>query len=437
MLSTSVVNNSSMSAVQREMAGNVGASETGMFDFMNYLLGLQGQTQDWLEPASENPFAMPTTNGEGKAGQDETLLSLFERKNQSPLDPIALSSLFPQGNNPIANPIAIKTGVENLMEKNGNKGLEESFSQNADIKNAISTLDNQGLTGLQMLQRSSEKSGNIGSELAITQAQKEKALQQYLSQQAAHSKTESVNSVYKNTVSAASEKIEDKSDFSISEALRNNQISSKEDLKTEGKNKGNGSNQSTLNNLVLGTEQNTLFKPLDTGALESKGQVVRASLPELFEKVQGMVHQGNGKMIVALNPPTLGQVEIHVTARGKNVEIEMKSENDFAKSAIEGSIGELRSSLEAQDLNLTKLEVQVHRDLDKQVQGDFNSSWVGQDAAFQQSRGFNRDNSSESPWREPSGLTSSKTISTSMRLGGISSASRAMSVADGRVDIRI
>ena len=78
-----------MSAVQREMAGNVGASETGMFDFMNYLLGLQGQTQDWLEPASENPFAMPTTNGEGKAGQDETLLSLFERKNQSPLDPIA------------------------------------------------------------------------------------------------------------------------------------------------------------------------------------------------------------------------------------------------------------------------------------------------------------------------------------------------------------
>ena len=188
---------------------------------------------------------------------------------------------------------------------------------------------------------------------------------------------------------------------------------------------------------MLGTEQNTLFKPLDTGALESKGQVVRASLPELFEKVQGMVHQGNGKMIVALNPPTLGQVEIHVTARGKNVEIEMKSENDFAKSAIEGSIGELRSSLEAQDLNLTKLEVQVHRDLDKQVQGDFNSSWVGQDAAFQQSRGFNRDNSSESPWREPSGLTSSKTISTSMRLGGISSASRAMSVADGRVDIRI
>ena len=63
-----------------------------------------------------------------------------------------------------------------------------------------------------------------------------------------------------------------------------------------------------------------------------------------------MVHHGNGKMTVSLNPPDLGQVEIHVTTRGKNVEISMKSEHDFAKSAIESSLGDLKASMEAQDL---------------------------------------------------------------------------------------
>jgi flagellar hook-length control protein FliK len=290
---------------------------------------------------------------------------------------------------------------------------------------------------MQMLQRSSENSDNISKESANSKAQKDNALQQYLAQQGAHSKADFSKSAYKNTVSPAAQNTEGKSDVSLSEALKHSELSNQKDLKTEDKGKGHHSDQNTVNAFALNVEGKNQVKPSEIGAVESKGQVVRASLPELFEKVKGMVHHGNGKMTVALNPPTLGQVEIHVTTRGKNVEISMKSENDFAKSAIESSIGDLKASMEAQDLNLTKMEVQVHRDLDKHIQGDFASNWVGQDAAFQQSRGFTRDNSPESPWREPSGSTNLKSIEASSRLGSISSTSRSMPVGDGRVDIRI
>jgi len=318
-----------------------------------------------------------------------------------------------------------------------NKGSKETFSQSAELKNSLSLFDSQGTASLQMLQQASKNSDNIETESANSKAKKENALQQYLAQQGANPKADFAKSVYKNTVSPASQNVEGKSDVSLTEALKHSELSSKDDLKSESKDKGHHSEQTLVNSFALGADPKSQVKSSEVGPTESKGQVVRASLPELFEKVKGMVHHGNGKMTVALNPPTLGQVEIHVTTRGKNVEISMKSEHDFAKSAIEGSLGDLKASMEAQDLNLTKMEVQVHRDLDKQIHGDFSSNWVGQDSAFQQSRGFTRDNSPESPWREPSGSSSLKPIGVSSRMGGVSSISRSASVGDGRVDIRI
>lgn len=437
MLSTSAVNSSSLSALQRGIAGTAGAPETGMFDFMNYLLGLQGQSQDWLQTGTENSLNLDVLGGEGKKGQDDALLSLFEKKNQSQLDPIALSSLFPQAQNPIANPVAIKNGGESLMGTENKNGSKEALLQSAELRNGLFALEDQGLNSLQMLKQEFGKSDTINTESANSKAQKENALQQYLANQGAHSKADFSKSVYKNTVSPATENNEGKTEVSLSEALKHNELSSKENPKTEGKTKGHHSNQNLSAQFALDMSSKTPLRPSESGAVESRGQVVRATLPELFEKVQGMVHHGNGKMTIALNPPDLGQVEIHVATRGKNVEISMKSDNDFAKSAIESSLSDLRASMEAQDLNLTKMEVQVHRDLDKQIQTDLASNWVGQDAAFQQSRGFTRDNSAESPWREPLRSESLKPIAASSRLGANSSVSRLMQVGDGRVDIRI
>ena len=437
MLSTSAVSGSSLSALQRGIAGNVEAPETGLFDFMNYLLGLQGQSQDWLSTTNDTSGLLAVSTEKENSGADEALLSLFNRKDQNQLDPIALSSLFPQNATPVNNPILIKTGAENLRGLDSQNASKNLLAQSGELKNAVSSLDFQGTASLQLMQQASKNSDNIEKESANFKVQKENALQQYLANQGVNPKADDTKAALKNTVTPASEHSEVKSEASLTDTFKHNELSSSENLKSEGKHKGHQSDQLMMNSFALGVDPKFQNNVSDVGSGESKGHVIRATLPQMFEKVQSMVHHGNGKMTVALNPPTLGQVEIHVTTRGKNVEISMKSENDFAKSAIEGSLSDLRSSMEAQDLNLTKMEVQVHRDFDKQVQGDFVSNWVGQDSAFQQSRGFNRDNSTESPWREPSDSASLKPIGMSSRLGSISSASRLASVGQGHVDIRI
>lgn len=69
MLSTSVINGSNLTGFQREMAGSSGAPETGMFDFMNYLMGLQGQSDDLLQIGIENPLAGLIEKGGEKKGK--------------------------------------------------------------------------------------------------------------------------------------------------------------------------------------------------------------------------------------------------------------------------------------------------------------------------------------------------------------------------------
>ncbi|MBM4317103.1 MAG: flagellar hook-length control protein FliK [Deltaproteobacteria bacterium] len=436
VLSTSVINGSNLTGFQREMAGSSGAPETGMFDFMNYLMGLQGQSDDLLQIGIENPLAGLIEKGGEKKGEDEALLSLFDKKGRSPLDPIALSNLFPQTQNQISNLLPIKNGTDSSAVLGLDRDTKEGFSQSAELKNVLFTLGDQNGQSLQMLQRTAENSDNISKDSVNSKTQKENALQQYLAHQG-QSRADFSKSVTKNTVTPASQQGEGKSDVSLSDSLKHSELSSKHNLKTEDKSKGHYQELNSLTAFALGVDSKSQVDTSELRQGESQGPVVRATLPELFEKVQGMVQHGNGKMTVALNPPDLGQVEIHVTTRGKNVEVSMKSENDFAKSAIESSLGDLRSSMEAQELNLTKLEVHVQRDLGTQIQNDFASQWAGQDSAFQQSRGFPGDSSTESPWQESSGKNSLKTIEVSSGLGVRSSDIRSMPVGNGRVDIRI
>ena len=93
--------------------------------------------------------------------------------------------------------------------------------------------------------------------------------------------------------------------------------------------------------------------PLNTAATldVSKNGSKTATIPEVFQKVESLVHQGGGKMTVALNLPTLGRVEIEVTTRGKNVEIQMKSQSDLAKTALENKLDDLKHSMSTQISN--------------------------------------------------------------------------------------
>lgn len=82
----------------------------------------------------------------------------------------------------------------------------------------------------------------------------------------------------------------------------------------------------------------------------------RITVPELFEKVESMVRLGDGKMAISLTPPELGEIHVKVATRGGKVEIEIASENAFAKHVLETHLGELQKSMQSQSLDLSKIE---------------------------------------------------------------------------------
>ncbi|MBI4404601.1 MAG: flagellar hook-length control protein FliK [Deltaproteobacteria bacterium] len=109
------------------------------------------------------------------------------------------------------------------------------------------------------------------------------------------------------------------------------------------------------------------------------------NVSQVAEGVQQLANRGGGKMTVSLHPPELGRLEIQVSARGNRVEVEMKSESDHAKSAIESKLGDLRHSMQAADLVVSKLEVHVDRELGSgSMQTHFSGTRLGADQSTNQ-----------------------------------------------------
>lgn len=166
--------------------------------------------------------------------------------------------------------------------------------------------------------------------------------------------------------------------------------------------------------------------------VETKPEAQGTTVNELFQKVETMFHQGGGKMTVHLSPPELGQVQIQVSSRGKRVEIEMKSDNDFGKSVLESKLGDLRQSLQSQDLVLSKMEVHVSRESSafgesnfsnlSQGSGTFQNPSHGFTENRQQERGFNGSRSNNAGRFSPAPIAPT-------RVG--------TSIGNGRVDVRI
>jgi flagellar hook-length control protein FliK len=137
-----------------------------------------------------------------------------------------------------------------------------------------------------------------------------------------------------------------------------------------------------------------------------------------------------------LTPPHLGQVEIQVTTRGKKVEIEMKSQSDLAKVTLESQLSDLKQSLHGQDLQLTKVEVQVDRDVARTFTGNSFAALANGNQTFQGSHGFHGQQQSQAgrQWAQAS------TTSTTGRITGQPEGmvrTRSTASGNGRVDIRI
>jgi flagellar hook-length control protein FliK len=160
----------------------------------------------------------------------------------------------------------------------------------------------------------------------------------------------------------------------------------------------------------------------------------KATVPELMNQVGSMVRQGGGKMVVSLNPPELGRVEVSVIAKGKKIEVEMKSDTEKTKSLLQGHVSDLKDSMQAQDLFLSKMEVSVNRETQHQPSDtQFNGNHAGNQFSGDFREFAQREGSAGS--KQP--VVGTRNVSGPARLP-IATASASRSVgATGRVDMRI
>jgi flagellar hook-length control protein FliK len=202
--------------------------------------------------------------------------------------------------------------------------------------------------------------------------------------------------------------------------------------------------------LRKGSDSETL-----TGSLESTGGTSKAtasftvgqaetsvvqdrnSVPQLFQRVDSMIHQGGGKMVVSLNPPELGQVEVQVVAKGKRIEIEMKSDSERTKTLLQNHVSDLKHSMQSHDLVLSKMDVQVARETSQPTSPEKMAANAGSNqfsGTFQQSF---QERSDSGRLAMLGGSQSQLSVGRTVPVLASSGRTGSVSAAAGRVDLRI
>ena len=347
--------------------------ETGEFDFMSYLLGLQAAT---TEENSTDRISQFVANGLGQGGSEMTEEQPLSSKGKevSQWNPI-----FP-GLSPMVG-----------MAPQIRGGSEESSQSQLSGRLAANQWMNAGIA----------KDTSATSDAALVN-QRSQGMERYAS------------------VAPPTEASVKPTKLGISEL--------------EGLREGDEKRKSndTAFDMDGVTSGQSLHSPSNIQAKEVQPEnSAGPTVNDLFQKVETMLHQGGGKMTVHLSPPELGQVEVQVSSKGKRVEIEMRSSNDFTKSILESKLGELRHSLQSQDLVLSKMEVHVSRESSAFGEAGFSNLPQGS-GAFSQSHGFtenqhNRGFSNGSRGSQP----------TSLSQVPVARAFPARATGAGRVDVRI
>jgi len=420
---------------------SLGLPETGEFDFLNYLLGLQGTTTD-------NPLELEGTqagllqglelepdsgvsSGLQASDSDKSVLELFDKKELA-RNPLLLSQPMVGAylpNAPAVQATAVDknqmvgTERQSLLDKSSLMPVQKGQDKKSENKNALEDPIGQLALKTAMLDQNGKSvlpsQADIKAMASLPKDQKEKLIQTYTGM-----KKQPLPEM--ETLSSSSEKM------SMEKAgLEGEKIEHLDKSKRRGSKEGSYEIVSDFkgSNAANGIGE-TNSKP---GVAQ---KVSNHTVPELFHKVESMVHHGGGKMTVMLTPADLGQVEIHVSTKGKNVEVSVKSDNDFAKAAIESQVADLQQSLQNQDLNLSKIEVHVSREMDPSFLENQYAGFSGQGSLYQQSQSNRQESSQRSAWQSDTteGSLSGRRVGT----GDVTkTSSRVSALGNGRVDIRI
>lgn len=400
----------------------LGMPETGEFDFLNYLLGLQVGSQD--SNGAELLGTIPKTESENGTleGADKALLDLFDSKKEleNPGVQLHASQFFQQPEKTLQ--------VENhgLKDEWSSKQSTPVFDRFKELKSPLKTDLNrledpiskvafEMAIAQQSMSKSKGETGFSRDLQSISRQQKEKLLQAF---------------------QTMPREVDNKAPILSTEVVIGDEKKGQESLSVEGLERPRKKNEDSVDWIAAETPGDT--RVFDVGSNEKIGETPKMNhhpVPEVFQKVESLAYQGGGKMTLTLTPPELGQVEIHVSTKGKNVEVSVKSDNDFAKAAIESQVADLQQSLQNQDLNLSKIEVHVSREMDPSFLENQFAGFSRSGSFYQQSEGSRQDSSSEKSWNT-NNLGNTRTPGVGRGSEGVQNL-RAAYRPESRVDIRI
>jgi hypothetical protein len=364
------------------MTPGQGQPETGGFDFMNYLLGLQGS------PSPQSPTS--PLSAESSQGMLNVLPEILPApgsampakeptdKSRDPLQALFAAVPMP-GMNPLPiadlTPVPTPKGEGDPMQMEGAKPQwnQSALTQTADFTpSPVNQLKGQpgksedtgvALEGFESFESAAEQEG---IELSISrpgQAMAAKVYSANAAQPESVAKNDSDIDVKAREALVVRPELAERESSDVSTRAAVQAVSSEEKPETASLKKGaSAARAEKVDFSPVSTPAHKVESAASPAPAESAQAPNTVSVPEVVKRVETLVQNGGGEMTLALDPPDLGKIEVKVKTQGNRVEIEMRSESVQAKSALDSHLGELKSAMQSQDLHLAKLDVQVQRD---------------------------------------------------------------------------
>ncbi len=396
------------------------APETGQFDFLSYLLGLQDAGPNEI-PGNPSQLSIP---GKAPAAEDtdDPLARLFSTKKRGAGEEALVVPAQAQAFDPARGPVpsSVKPDADSAKEsplskvpgKDAGKFELPGFEQvnQGDDSSAPLTGKNRELALKKYATLQNQEQSSVQNENPVALKEEQAGFEPDRA-----STSPSVTSIHGAALSKEGEGLGEKSDRQVSSGIPNGGAA------------------------IAGQAQHT-----DTASgLSPSGKEAAAghrdtpaSVNEVFHRVESMIHNGGGKMTVSLNPPDLGKLEIQVRTKGNKVEIEMRSQNELAKSVLESRLGELKHSMRGQDLVLHKMEVHVSQDVsaDRSMLGNSFSNLANGGQTFSDRQSFaGQADSGRSFTRENKNQTETTRAAAAVPTAPV----RTIRSTPGSVDIRI
>jgi len=130
-----------------------------------------------------------------------------------------------------------------------------------------------------------------------------------------------------------------------------------------------------------------------TGEVRVEGPNAQLNAARMARGLQNAVHQRGGGMTLRLTPPEMGTVRIQMQITGTNVQAQLHTETESARTMLNQQIGQLRSVLEGQGLSVDRLSVQQMSSSNSASQSQTHAQQQGQDGQPHgdgRSRGFSQ-----------------------------------------------